>query len=690
MKQAKQNRRKLITAAIVLTVVSLLAVVATWQSIVANNLKHEALRIKESMKMISLAQMNLKTNPGFSFAVALNALRLDSNEITSSFYKLYGEMELMHKTLSAHNGEVNAICFSANGKYIYAATWNGVAYKMDLIGNVIQTFDDENASYEHLAVSPDDQLLVLTQDSIISTWNMNGEKLQEISLPGEINHLKFTKDGKTLAVAADNSVYLLNADLEILNQVDFIYNVLNFEFSPSGKEILACTDNYTALLAPISESDHFIEFSSETEFMLHTAFSLTGDTIFSFSIDYIELWSKEAKLIGRRKLEYSAFVNQVRVSPTYNVFATIDFNSIRVFDFSGNLMYALKGHSTDVNDLAFSPDGKYFATASSDYTSRLYQLEGRNKKKIASNVNFSSQIKLTPDKLHMVYLINDTVYLYNTLSGKITKRYFTNFPYNIVFSPDSKYMLVGGAHGIIQQVALENYEKSELKSVEVSDMAIMEMAYSPSGNSFVVLLEKPDTRLILFNNNLEIKKELDFGTDVTCRKLDFADDETPLILGFRDLKKWNLSTNTLDTINTYSNGILQFKVSPNRELIVFINRDNSLMISDIDGNVYSYCYGHDGFIYSANFSSDNSKIVSSADDKTSRIWNTDGLLLQTLWGHTMDVYFSDFTSDDKHVISISADKSMRLWEMQIPIQQMMSNPIWNTLSKVDMDYYQVE
>jgi WD40 repeat protein len=41
---------------------------------------------------------------------------------------------------------------------------------------------------------------------------------------------------------------------------------------------------------------------------------------------------------------------------------------------TGTLLQTFRDHSNDVNEVAFSPDGKYFVTASSDHTLRMYKI----------------------------------------------------------------------------------------------------------------------------------------------------------------------------------------------------------------------------------------------------------------------------------------------------------------------------
>jgi len=72
--------------------------------------------------------------------------------------------------------------------------------------------------------------------------------------------------------------------------------------------------------------------------------------------------------------------------------------------------------------------------------------------------------------------------------------------------------------------------------------------------------------------------------------------------------------------------------------------------------------GHEGFVYSAQFSSDGKRIVTASSDKTARLWDTgSGKLLATLQGHEGPVYGAQFSPDGKRIVTASNDETARLW-----------------------------
>ena len=74
--------------------------------------------------------------------------------------------------------------------------------------------------------------------------------------------------------------------------------------------------------------------------------------------------------------------------------------------------------------------------------------------------------------------------------------------------------------------------------------------------------------------------------------------------------------------------------------------------------------GHNGIVFSAEFSLDGTKVVSASDDKTLRLWNVaTGECEQTLAGHSSTVWSAGFSPDGTKVVSASDDKTLRLWNV---------------------------
>jgi dipeptidyl aminopeptidase/acylaminoacyl peptidase len=73
--------------------------------------------------------------------------------------------------------------------------------------------------------------------------------------------------------------------------------------------------------------------------------------------------------------------------------------------------------------------------------------------------------------------------------------------------------------------------------------------------------------------------------------------------------------------------------------------------------------GHDGFVRSAAFSPDGSRIVTASLDKTARIWDAASAKeIAVLRGHGDDVNSAAFSPDGSRIVTASEDKTARIWD----------------------------
>jgi WD40 repeat protein len=84
-----------------------------------------------------------------------------------------------------------------------------------------------------------------------------------------------------------------------------------------------------------------------------------------------------------------------------------------------------------------------------------------------------------------------------------------------------------------------------------------------------------------------------------------------------------------------------------------------------DGPPLAILAGHQAAVWSAAFSADSRRVVTSSSDGTTRLWDTERKQpLITLAGHQDWVQHAAFSPDGRRIVTTSLDKTARLWDAE--------------------------
>jgi WD40 repeat protein len=303
----------------------------------------------------------------------------------------------------------------------------------------------------------------------------------------------------------------------------------------------------------------------------------------------------------------------------------------------------LKGHTSGVNKVLFSPDGNTLASASGENTVRLW----------------------------------DVSCLYCSIPLPSLKGHFQNV-IDIAFSPDSKTLASASGDRTIGLWNLNNSQYLVRSSRSMSNLVYSSDSTLVSGGySNINLWNQADSQ-----NPRTLKGSFGWvnGVAVSSDGKTLASSIIPSEdngnLGIVQL--WNLTVNppVSQTITTTVGWINSIALSPDgKTLVSTINSSNNLLLWDIAGkkaldeqNVYNTVpKAHDQYVFSVAFSPDGKTLASGSWDKTIRLWNvaTKKLLLlpKPLAGHFSGVSSLVFSPDGKTLASGSYDNTILLWDV---------------------------
>jgi len=280
-------------------------------------------------------------------------------------------------------------------------------------------------------------------------------------------------------------------------------------------------------------------------------------------------------------------------------------------------LLTLEGHNDKLWDVAYSPDGKWLATASSDNTARVWDAE-------------TGALRTTVQHADRVV--------------------------TIAFSPDSRLMASGGrGHAVRVWDVVAGHEVAVLPV----DAGVTRIAFSPDGT---VLLTAPTQGVIKLwqmpNGTLagELGARHGIGGATFCENgaciVTWDDDKLVL---------WDAVTFAERASYQQNGDLFAAAVSRTGSLIAIGTRTGELVLLRGDGSLIARPAAHDELIFDVAISADETVIATGSSDRTVRLWSAAGEPRGILAGHRANITWVRFTPAGDRLITTSADNTARLW-----------------------------
>lgn len=305
----------------------------------------------------------------------------------------------------AHDGPVDAVAFSPDGRLVAAGDWAGRLVVQDVATEQVM-YNHEQGEYVHaVAYSPDGRLLASgSSDGSVRVMDASSGAVERTleAHPGGVLSVAFSPNGRLLLTAGyDNRARLWDLasgdQLQTLRWHDWW--VWSAQFSPDGRRIVTASQDGKVIVWRLNDAQ--TEYQRGAVFDRHdgpvyaATFSPDGRRVASAGYDgLVCVWSPEdvhpvslrSRLEGEpdERLDYlrlaghEAAVRDVAFSPDGGRLLSASYdNTLRLWDAeSGETIKALRGHGSRVRACAFSPDGKWAASGSQDQQVRLWDIAG--------------------------------------------------------------------------------------------------------------------------------------------------------------------------------------------------------------------------------------------------------------------------------------------------------------------------
>jgi WD40 repeat protein len=330
----------------------------------------------------------------------------------------------------------------------------------------------------------------------------------------------------------------------------------------------------------------------------------------------------------------------------------------------------LGGHAGGVEGGAFSPDGNTLATASTDGTTRLWEVATGKSigHPLKGHTDAVFAVAFSPDgKTLATASLDKTAQLWDVATGSAIGRPLSH-PDEVVgvaFSPDGTKLATASLdhYARLWDAATGNPIGHPLSHPDM----VYDIAFSPDGTKLATAGRDRTARLWDASTGSPIGRPLSHPDEVF--DLAFSPDGTKLATASLDhyARLWDVATgNPIGHPLSHTDKVSGVAFSPDGTKLATASRDRTARLWDVTTGtqIGDPLTGHTDEVNDLAFSPDGKTLATVSADKTARLWDvTTGIRIDhPLTGHTAEVFGVAFSPDGKTLATASADQTARLWD----------------------------
>jgi WD40 repeat protein len=605
---------------------------------------------------------------------------------------VYGVQEL--NRLQGHKASVTSICFTpdGDGQILASASEDGTLRLWDLDGNLIKpiTIGDGSCKLLDISFSPDGQILAVADEWDVALWSLSNSKLRELTQLAEL---------RELTQLADQGIF---------------YNPETVSFSPNDLLLASTNVRGTVKLWKLN-SDEVQTFQGRN--VRAVSFSPDGQLLACATWDTLELWSLDGIIQKTFIKQRGLNIKSVCFSPNGQRLAAVSWKSVCLWSLD-NSEPQIYEHSYTLNNVSFSPDGQMFASASSDGTIKLWNLDGDELQTFRGHRAEINKVSFSPDSQVLASAGQDgTVRLWSLKSKKLpTLRGHSKGINKISFSPDGKMLASASNDGTVRLWSIDGTELNTFQEDNKPNAPVKSVNFQPDGHTLVSFCDHERVKLWSINGNRMVLNNFEVEVPYGVCDMSLSPDGQTLVVtdggDFNNITLWSINGKLIKTLeesylkalappiftsfspdghtiacadrhgqvkvysyydgydkelknfeghNSPVNGI-SFSLNG---LLALAGKDGTVRLWSLDSNELKTFHAHRGEITGVTFSPDGKILASASDDRTVKLWSIEGSELHTFQGHTGAVNSVSFSPDGQMLASADSDGTIILWNLNL-------------------------
>ncbi|KAL5632099.1 hypothetical protein ACGC1H_000202 [Rhizoctonia solani] len=565
--------------------------------------------------------------------------------------------------LHGHSEYISTIMFSPDQTRVFAGSFSYNSQTATITGWDTRSGDTvvgplqlngHMGSITSLALSPHcTHIASGSDDQTVRLWDVeNGKMLRCLETHGSISVVAFSPNSILIAAGFNDALQVWNSQ----------------------------TGDIT--LGPISTPrDDLIAFSPDSSRIIHA--SRFGSTAHVRD-------ARNGQLI--HELNTGNGILSIGYSPDGRHIVTGLYPIVNVWDAQNGEMKLgpLKGHTSWISAIAFSPDGSRIISACHHGLVCTWDARQHNPAHSSISTRTSGILlaKFSPGGQQFVSASEDgSLHIWDSHTGAMTvgpiKAHKTTI-IGVDFLNDC--VVSGSGDGMV--TVCDAMSGEVLRSLTIATgHHIQRIAFSPNGNLIAtgsLLNSSLEVNLWDAQTGTRVLGPLTYLKDIIS-SVQFSPDGTRIVassLGtYNQIVVWDVSDgrNLFGFLNGHTSHVYSVSYSPNGALIASGSDDNTIMVWDADTGsevLDRPLVGHSDAITSVHFSPDSTRLVSGSDDNRIRIWNvqTGEMMFQLPHGHEQVITSVAYSPDGTRILSRSRDMSVRIHNARSPEERALSRP----------------